>query len=210
MKLSTLPRSVRGALTEFRFRGGRPVFNDPGIRPEQSQAMMHPGVRSGAWQGTSSQGNTPDPLHPGRPVSTPPAWDDETEMPSLAYFDPNETPSYDNTERATSQTKDWPPNPSRSITNHPSTAKEVLRTDANLQAGPPPGRIARFMPLRVFGYANGMLSGQHGSEGFPWNADKDFIEHIPVPRKALETKGPQKLSDDNVTIPAIFAGNPRP
>lgn len=207
MKLSSLPRSVRGILTRGEsYHGGHPTVDE---RPKSSRRMEMQGTRAGAWQGTSSQGNTPDPLHPGRTISGPPGWDDETEMPSQAVFNADNTPAY-SIERTLIQTKDWPPNRSHNIIAPAAGRKEAIATDAALQTGGNPGHIIRLLPERVFGYANGMLTGQSGSEGFPWNADKDYIPHIPIARQAQGTKGPQKLSDDNVTIPAVFAGNPRP
>lgn len=175
------------------------------------------GVRSTAAQGTSSQANTPDPLDPSRPLSGPrrpftgltQGWDDTTEQPPEAYFDAEHVPAYDNAEGNTVQVDRWPPNPSREVINPSIGHTEQLRTDASLQVGPGPGRIERYMPMRIYGIANGMTTGVRGGEGFPWNADLDHIDHVDIARQALPTKGPQKLADDNVPIPAVYAGNPR-
>lgn len=167
------------------------------------------GTRATNTQGTASAGNTPDPLHPGQSVTPgrPPGWDDFTEQPPGAVFS-TLAPEYPNTEHSLIQTRDWPPNPSHNIENPNIGHHEQLRTDNALHTGEGPGRIARFMPMRIWGV---VIAGaqDRGSEGdtFPsW----DYIAHIPVARQALGVKGPQKLSDDNAVIPGVYAGNPRP
>lgn len=174
------------------------------------------GTRASASQGTSSQANTPDPLDPSRPVSgkrhaftaDERGWDDPVETPPIGIFSTDD-PAYNSAPGNTVQVDRWPPNPSKEVIAPSIGHTEQIRTDRDLQLGPGPGRIDRWMPLRVFGVANGMTTGVRGGEGFPWNADMSHIDHLPVARQALGTKGPQKLADDNVPVPAVYAGNPR-
>lgn len=169
------------------------------------------GTRSFPGQGTMSSGNTPDPLSPGRSVTPrqPAGWDNPIETPVEAVFS-TLAPVVDGTEGTIIQTDDWPPNVSRQSISPLGDRREQYRTDAAIQWQPEaPGRILRFLPERVFGVV-GISTGQRGGEyGYDSTADKDFLPHIPTPRKALGVKGPQKLADDNAVVPAVYAGNPR-
>lgn len=185
------------------------------VKAASPQEEQSGGIRAFPQQGTMSQANTPDPLDPSRSVNGSrhnnggAGWDDIIETPPYAIFDSQDTPAIDGTEGTIIQVRDWPPNPSRDVIEPPSGHTEQLRTDFDLQSGPPPGRIARLMPMRIYGVANGMISGQRGDEGYPWNGDEGFMAHLPIARQAQITKGPQKLADDNVPIPSVYAGNPR-
>lgn len=209
MRLAQLPGIMRTIVREVQhYNGGTPVVDE---RPHASAEMERQGTRSGAWQGTMSSGNTPDPLHPGQSVTPhrPIGWDDNLETPAQAVFSTDD-PAYDGEPGTLIQVRDWPPNPSDAIGNTSGSRSEQDTSDRDLQTGKAPNRIVRYMPRRIFGIANGMTTGTQGGEGFPWNADKDFLPHVPIARQALGTKGPQKLSDDNAAIPAVYAGNPRP
>lgn len=204
MKLSSLPRSVAQLRVAVQKSGTGAAI---AIGRRASAWQMAQGTRATASQGTASAGNTPDPLHPGRSITPnkPAGWDDATEMPDDAVFSTDD-PAYVNTEHATIMTRDWPPNPSRNVESYNVGHKEQLRTDNELHLGEGPGRIARFMPLRVFGAV--VVAADRGMEGdtFP---SQEYLPHIPVARQALGVKGPQKVADDNAVIPAVFAGNPR-
>jgi hypothetical protein len=209
MRLSSLPKSLREVVSQVQKSGTGAAISGYARRASKWQEVQ--GTRAGAWQGTASSGNTPDPLQPGRTVTPdrPMGWDDPIEFPGEAAFS-TVAPAYDNTEGTISQVTDWPPNPSRESLSPSIGHNEQMRTDAGIQMGPGPGRILRYMPLRVFGVVSAG-NGQRGTEAsFGGNiADRDYLQHIPIARQALGTKGPQKLSDDNAVIPAVYAGNPR-
>lgn len=202
-----LPRSFEEVKrTVTKYQAGVPtIFSDP----QASAAKMAGGTRAGIAQGTSSRGNTPNPLVPGQSMTPglPIGWDDPMETPPIAVFS-TEQATIPNPDRTIVQTRDWPPNPSRQSISAPGERVEQTLPSGGLNSGPPPGRIMRFLPLRVFGVAS-QSTGQQGGEGFPWNGDMGYVMHVPIPRKALGTKGPQKLSDDGAAVPAIYAGNPR-
>jgi hypothetical protein len=210
MKIANLPRSfeeVKRVVTKFQ-AAVPSIFENPTPSPQKAAG----GTRGGIAQGTSSAGNTPNPLGSGQ-SNTPGmalGWDDVMETPPEAIFSTN-APAYDGAEGTIVQTAGWPANPSRTeIGNAPADRAEQAPYSGSLHLGPPPGRITRYLPECVFGSANGMNSGMLAGPGFPWNGDLGHINHVPIARQALGTKGPQKLSDDNAAIPAVYAGNPRP
>jgi hypothetical protein len=209
MKLSSLPRSLREVVTQVKKSGTGAAFVDFGRRASGQQQAQ--GTRSGAHMGIASSGSTPDPLRPGRTVTPgqPLGWDAPIETPPIIAFSTDD-PAYDGAEGTIIQTRDWPPNPSHDSLSPSVGHKEQLRTDGSLQLGPGPGRILRSVPARIWGIANAS-TGQRGTEAsYDGNsASHDYLPHIPVARQALGVKGPQKLSDDNAVIPAVYAGNPR-
>lgn len=208
MKLSQLPRSLAQVRVSVQKSGTGAALRLMGRRASAWQQGQ--GTRAFPGQGTMSSGNTPDPLNPGRTVTPdrPLGWDNQIETPTEAVFS-TLTPVIDGTEGTIIQTDDWPPNPSREVRSGAAGRSEQMRTDATVQMGEMPNRIERQMPMRIYGVV-GITTGQRGSEaGYDSTAGKDYLAHIPVPRRALGVKGPQKLSDDNAVIPAIYAGNPR-
>jgi hypothetical protein len=209
MKIGNLPHSfeeVKRVVTKFQAAVPN-IFENPAASPQKAAG----GTRGGIAQGTSSAGNTPNPLGSGQ-SNTPgmaPGWDDAMETPPEAVFS-TDAPAYDGAPGTIVQAAGWPANPSREALNPSADRAEQAPYSGSLHLGPPPGRIIRYMPERIFGFANGMDTGMIGSNGFPWNGDLGHINHLPIARQALGTKGPQKLSDDNAAIPAVYAGNPRP
>lgn len=209
MKLSSLPKSLREIRTAVRSSGSGSAFSSLGARASQWQQAQ--GTRASATTGTMSAGNTPNPLQPGQTVTPdrPLGWDDQNEQPVGAVFS-TVAPSYDGTEGSLIQTRDWPPNPSYDSLSPSVGHPEQLRTDAALQLGAGPGRILRSIPARIWGIASAPTGARGTEASYDGNtASHDFLPHIPIARQALGTKGPQKLSDDNAVIPAIYAGNPR-
>lgn len=203
MRLSSLPRSLSQLRTAVQ-RSGSGAAIILGRRASAWQEAQ--GTRATPSQGTASSGNTPNPLHQGQSITPdrPAGWDAFSEMPDMATFSTDD-PEFPNTQHATIMTRDWPPNPSLP-TMAPPTNRVPIMTEHELHAGTPPARIMRFNPQRVFGAV--VQAADRGMEGdtFPsW----EYLQHIPVARRALGTKGPQKMADDNAVIPAIFAGNPR-
>lgn len=109
----------------------------------------------------------------------------------------------------------WPENPSITEEAVNGNRGYIQREmDQGLQQGEAPGRIIRYLPMRIFGAiaasTGGPLIGDQDGGSLAWKDGWTYIPHFKTIRQALGTKGPQKLSDDNAPIPAIFAGNPRP
>jgi len=208
MKLSTLPNTVRVALDQLRKSG---TGADSLYIRQPSKEIQQQGTRATMSQGTSSSGNTPDPLHPGRTITPNQAlgWDRLMD-PELDQFSTTKEVR-DGTEGTIIQTRDWPPNPSTESLSPSIGHAEQLRTDAAIQLGMGPGRIERYLPARIWGVTNAATGGRGTEQSYGGNiADHDFLAHLPIARRALGTKGPQKLSDDNAVVPAVYAGNPRP
>ena len=206
MKITSLPRSFNALKDIYRRTGIPSILNDP----RSSDLKLRQGVRATSAQGTSSMANTPNPLVPGGTLMKGIGSDDPMETPPIFAFS-TVAPDYDQVEGTIVQEKGWPQNPSRTeIGNAPADRSEQQLYSGSLHLGPPPGRIIRYLPERNAGFANGMLTGETGSPGFPWNGDFGHVNHLKIARQALGTKGPQKLSDDNAAIPAVYAGNPRP
>jgi len=206
MRLSLLPRSLREVRTAVQKSGTGAAFLDMGRRASAWQQAQ--GTRATTSQGTSSSGNTPNPLVPGQTITPdrPLGWDDPVETPPIAQFSTID-PAYDGTEGTTVQTRDWPPNVSRdSISTTPGHTEQMETNPLNWGEGP--GRILRSIPNRVFGVV-GISTGQRGGEyGYDSTAGRDYIRHIPVARMA---QGIVQIptNDDNAVIPAVYAGNPR-
>lgn len=201
-----LPRSMREIRASVNRSGTGAAFLDMGRRA--SAFAQTQGTRAGAWQGTSSAGNTPNPLVPGQTVTPhrPLGWDDQPETAPILQFS-TEAPTHE-VDGAAAQTRDWPPNVSRDSIAPNAGHKEQVRTDGELHMGEGPGRILRAIPNRVFGVV-GITTGQRGSEDGVYSiADKDYIRHLPVARMA---QGIVQIptNDDNAVIPAVYAGNPR-
>lgn len=121
--------------------------------------------------------------------------------PTETQYGGNE--SVPTTQSAGTQVRGWPPNAARNILPTPGAREMVLRTDAELQLQPAPGRILRQLFERVFGNI-----GESGHQ-FPVDAGFSFIPHLFVPRAAQRTGPMLRQYDDNAPIPAIYAGNPR-
>jgi hypothetical protein len=209
VKLSQLPGTVRAALAQVRKSGSGSAFTTGLMRPSREE--MAQGTRAFATQGTASAGNTPNPLRPGQTVTPtrPPGWDDEILPPTLAYFSTDKV-VVEGEPGTIIQNRDWPPNPSQESVSTHSGHREQVQPDGDLHMGEGPGRILRFVPVRIWGVDNA-ATGQRGTEAsYDGNtASHDFLAHLPIARQALGVKGPQKLSDDNAVVPAIYAGNPR-
>lgn len=209
MKLSQLPGKVRVAISQVRKSGTGSALFERGQRPSPEEFAQ--GTRAFATQGTASSGNTPNPLRPGQSITPnrPPAWDDEITTPTMYDFSTDKL-VVDGAKGTIIQTRDWPPNPSRDSLSPNAGHTEQVRTDHDLQTGPGPARIQRQIPARIWGVDNA-ATGQRGTEAsYDGNtASHDYLPHIPIARQALGVKGPQKLSDDNAVVPAIYAGNPR-
>lgn len=205
-RLSSLPRSLSQLRIAIQRSGSGAAFSY--IR-HPSRAMQQQGTRATIPMGTMSSGNTPNPLVPGQTVTPnmPMAWDDPIDPETIQFS--TEKLVVDGTQGTIIQTRDWPPNPSESSISPDAGHSEQLRTDAAMQMGEGPGRIWRGMPWRVFGVAEAATGHNGSEESLGGMADTDYLAHIPIARRALGVKGPQKLSDDNLPIPAIYAGNPR-
>lgn len=207
MKLSLLPRMSRflGEVVSAVQKSGS------GEDINYNRHRQTSGLFSDTSVGTMSSSAESDPLNPGRSQTPgkPYGWDDPVIGEAFAFS--TAKPAYDQTEHANVQNKGWPSNRSRAIANAGGERSEVLPTDRELQVGPMPGRIARYMPERVFGIVT-PGTGTPGSEAAIGGADENrsFLAHVPVARQPHQTKGPQKLSDDNAIVPAVYAGNPRP
>lgn len=145
----------------------------------------------------------------GRDPDVSGGWDQPITTPPITQYDYGDGPEVSNAQ-SNKTTYPWPPNRARDEINPTPGREEQLRTDVALQIGPGPGRILRHMYERVYGTNGSANFGTPvGIPDMPWETSWLYIPHVKVPRKALGTKGPQKLSDDNLAIPAIFAGNPR-
>lgn len=141
--------------------------------------------------------------------SDPSGYDDEVWTPPITQFDYGDGPQIANTQ-TNKTTWPWPPNPALNEISPPGTRDEQIRTDFELQTGEAPGRILRQLYMRVQGNNGNVFGTNVGTVEMPYMTSWQYMEHLKVPRKALGTKGPQKLADDNLPVPAIFAGNPRP
>jgi len=207
MRLSSLPRSLRAVRSSVRNSGtGAAVLN---LGRRASAVADRQGTRAFPGQGTMASGNTPNPLHPGQTVTPhdPQGWDQVGLTPAMTNFSPDVIEA--GATGVQIQTRDWPPNPSAESLSAPAGRSEQIRTDASIQLGAAPGRILRLMPARIYGVV-GPSNGQRGSEdGYYAIADKDYLRHHDISHIAQGVRGPQKLSDDNAVIPAIYAGNPR-
>lgn len=206
MRLSSLPRSLREVRTAVQKSGTGAAFLDMGRRASSFAQVQ--GTRAGAWQGTASTGNTPNPLVEGQTITPnlPLGWDSEQETAPILQFS-TDAPTME-VDGAAAQTRDWPPNVSRDSIAPNSGHREQGGTDGSLHMGEGPGRILRSIPNRVFGVV-GITTGQRGSEDGVYSiADKDYLRHIPVARMA---QGIVQIptNDDNAVIPAVYAGNPR-
>lgn len=188
-----------------RYRSRIPVIV---IQQRSSDNNFTQGTRAFASQGTSASVNTPDPLHPDQPVGV--RQDGVNEMMPLAYFS-TEPAVIPGPSRTTVQTVGWPSNPYTTIYGEPPAGRsEQGFYSGDLHMGPAPSRIPRYLPNRILGGNNGMVTGANAiGPAFPWNGDMQYVPHLWTARTALGTKGSQKLSDDNAVIPAIYAGNPR-
>jgi len=203
-----LPRSLRDVTTVMsRFNGSTPSI-DTAPLAASPERMRIPGVRATTAQGTSSSANTPDPLHPGRTVGGAPlGWDDEHEVPTRAIFS-EEHPNGPGAP-GTVVSFPWTANPSVIVAGSSADRSEQQLISGDLQLGPAPNKIPRYLPTRMAGSITGDFGSNAPGPGFPWNGDFQHIDHLWTARAALGTKGPQKLSDDNAVIPAVFAGNPK-
>jgi hypothetical protein len=104
----------------------------------------------------------------------------------------------------------WPENRALPIVpDAQQAAREfIFDTRAELQSGPPPGRILRQLFARVFGYT-GASAEPVGTYGFPFNGDWAYIPHQTVPRKPYGPSPMLRQWDNNAPISAVYAGNPR-
>lgn len=209
MKLSQLPGAVRVAMSQVKKSGSGTAFFDRG-QPASIEEMAQ-GTRAFATQGTASASNTPNPLRPGE-SNTPNrkrGWDDELSTPTMSNFS-TEKMVVEGEPGTIIQNRDWPPNPSHESMSPNAGHKEQGGPDGDLHMGSGPTRIMRMVPARIWGVDNAS-TGQRGTEtSYDGNiAGHDYLAHVPVARQALGVKGPQKLSDDNAVIPAVYAGNPR-
>jgi hypothetical protein len=116
-----------------------------------------------------------------------------------------------NTETVVNQGGAWPENRALPIVpNTQQAAREfVFDTRAELQAGPPPGRILRQLFARVFGYTSVGGGDPIGNYGFPYNGDWAYIPHQKVPRAPYGPSPMLRQWDNNAPISAVYAGNPR-
>jgi hypothetical protein len=209
MKLSTLPTSLREVITQVKKSGSGSSFFSMGRTPSPNE--MRQGTRASPQMGHASASNTPNPIHPGESNSPirPFGWDNEVTTPPITQFS-TEKVVVEGEPGTIIQNRDWPPNPSRESYSPNSGHGEQVSRDGDLHMGPGPTRILRMMPMRIWGIDNAS-TGQRGTEAsYNGNgASHDYLHHAPVARQALGVKGPQKLSDDNAVIPAVYAGNPR-
>lgn len=197
-----LPKSISEIRRLIGYNAGRPPADINVNRQAPPQTLVQ-GTRAFATQGTWS--------HPGSWNNEPygEGADDEPWTPPITQYDYGDGPEVSNTQ-TNKTTYPWPPNRARDEINPSIGHNNQLRTDVELQVGPGPGRILRHMYERVYGTNGSANFGTPvGIPDMPWETSWLYIPHVKVPRKALGTKGPQKLSDDNLAIPAIFAGNPR-
>jgi hypothetical protein len=157
---------------------------------------------------------TPDPLHPGSTVGGDSGqdygWDDPQEIPTRAVFS-GDAPYPSAGVPGTVVSGPWPANPSV-VVELPGAGRGAQMPGAvsgDLQLGPSPNRIPRWLPSRMSGENSANFGQNAPGPGFPYNGEWQHIDHLWTARTALGTKGPQKLADDNAVIPAVFAGNPK-
>lgn len=209
MKLASLGKHLREVVKQVQQSGSGAAIDY--FRSLPGNDFKVQGTRADTWQGTSSRGSTANPLNPGQTLTPnkPYGWDDPV-IPEAMVFSTDD-PAYDGVERTLITTRNWPANPSTHAMGVTPGHTEQMRTDMALDLGPAPGRIERYMPYRVLGIAS-VGTGMEGSpDGYLGNmSSHDFIPHLPTARQPHIAKGPQKLSDDNAVIPAVYAGNPRP
>jgi hypothetical protein len=152
-------------------------------------ARGRPGVQSSIAQGTSNRPFQSDAAFPPDVGTNLPVHD-------------KETPPY--------PAKAWPQFWTRILPGLAESGRgEQLRTDAELQTGPAPGRIPR-PETRNIGAMIGAGTGTPvGVSGFPYNGDMAYIVHQKIIRGTKNPSLPARTIDDNAHVPALYAGNPR-
>ena len=88
------------------------------------------------------------------------------------------------------------------LKGHSAGRSSQLRTDPDLQTGPEPERIDRFLNANNVGLT-GRMSSTH-----PGTWDQVRIGHVPLARPSGKAKIAVRTISDDAQIPAIFAGNP--
>lgn len=79
---------------------------------------------------------------------------------------------------------------------------EQLRTDVDLQLGPPPDKIERLVTV-----SRGKVGPNVNT--FPMTGGMQFVGHVPLVQiRRGPTLNPGNAIDDRASIPAIYAGNP--
>lgn len=116
-----------------------------------------------------------------------------------------------NTQTVVNEGSAWPENRALPIVPDPQQASRefIFDTRAELQAGPPPGRILRQLFARVFGYTGPGSGDPVGINTFPYNAEWSYIPHQTIPRKPYGPSPMLRQWDNNAPISAVYAGNPR-
>lgn len=89
--------------------------------------------------------------------------------------------------------------------NKESGHPDQLRTDVNLQLGPPPDKVDRTAQA-LFGPA-----GARGINTFPTTGGLMGIGRVPIVHLVRSpSMVPGNAVDDRATVPAVYAGNPLP
>lgn len=122
--------------------------------------------------------------------------------PRTQYGGADEVP---NTQSTVTQVRGWPANVARAIFSRSAGRESQIKTDPELQTGPPPSRVLRQMFERM----RGQIGGEAGQATFPYNAEWSLIIHQVIPREAQRTGLPARQIDDGAAIPAVYAGNVR-
>lgn len=209
--MTRLPGIFGSVFSILRWKGNRaPQMDYNPLAPDSKFAQ---GTRSSAAQGTSSSAMTPDPLQQGRTIGGGMrpgyAWDDPQETPPHMTFS-DEAPNGPGATSTITTVQGWPANPAITVFgNPPADRAEQALVSGDLNTGPAPSRIPRYLPERIYGGNTASMGINAVGPAYPWNGDLEFIEHQYIARAPLGTKGPQKLADDNAVVPGVYAGNPK-
>lgn len=80
---------------------------------------------------------------------------------------------------------------------------EQIRTDADLQLGPDPGRITRINDMRAGG-----LIGPDAMNSIPVDGNWGYMKHQQVGKLLTGSHATLRTIADDAQVPGIFAGNP--
>lgn len=97
----------------------------------------------------------------------------------------------------------WP-NASADIPREPGAGRSAaMPTDASLQTGPAPGRIARINETRMGG-----LSAAGIMASFPYDGNFGYIPHTKIGKLTTGTVPLSRTIADDAWVAAVYAGNP--
>lgn len=152
-------------------------------------ARGRPGVQSSPAQGTTN-----------RPFQSDAAFPPDVGVNLPEYG--KATPPY--------PAKMWPQVWRKIVPGQQQSSREYeLRTDVELQIGPPPGRIPRCETANMGGMIGSGTGTPVGVSSFPYNGDMAYLVHQRIIRGSTNPSLPARTIDDNAHVPALYAGNPR-